>query len=942
MTDSSLPSDQMRSDRRLALDELPQVPDITITGPVQTGRTVAAVDGVAIIFFDPMSQNPHLVFVNDGLADLLGYRADELLGQSPTVLFSPEDAAGELMAMTRALIPAEPGVTPPPMPPPGTAIKPPVTTDPAGPVPDAHFATDADEGFPADGGSVAGAETGFDGGPPSLELDGWGPAVPDPMPRDAPVSPGVPPMPDGPAAPSRSFQDFFDPSPMFESDEPPAPQERTAGSTRSRLPGSIDLAAIAEPSINLDAEMPGLNPPGPPASTADGEPVLPAGPDGHIGPDGPIGVEGAGGPGRQYSATQSLLRSDGTLALVHATHTPIPSLTPTAPYVVVQYRDLGRASAETLLADQAAVIGSLSRGHELGRLCHQVSAQVEQDLPSGSQCWLAVADDQDVLEPVIAGELPFDTVAEIMRIVAESGTDNMKRVISVDGLPGEFIPILHARGLKALWYVPMIGSGGNLRGAMMIATDDSRPDQAITKTLDHLSVVMTTAIEHATAEADIAHQRLHDPLTHLPNRALLVDRLGQSLARLERDGIALSVLLVDIDRFRSVNDTMGVEVGDQVLLEVAGRLLAAVRLGDTVGRISSDQYLIMCVATSGELDAAAVARRVLRSLAEPIRIADGGTLHITASIGVVVVDEPGPSPAAVISNAESALARATASGRGQMAMFEADLRRHVVDRHETEQALHQAITKDELVIHYQPLVEIRTGYMVGAEALVRWDRPGFGLLYPPSFIQIAEESELILPMGNWIIDKVCADLGQWPKSNGRSPMVTINLAAAQLAVDTLVPTVVSALQRNNLHPTRVGFEITESMEIRDLEAAGVNLNRLSELGCRIAIDDFGIGHATLDYIRQFSMANALKIDRSFVAGLDNSKEDTAIVNASIALASSLGLQVIAEGVENIEQLTALEELGCRYAQGFALAKPAPFDEVLALWGKARLYEPDRL
>jgi EAL domain-containing protein (putative c-di-GMP-specific phosphodiesterase class I) len=161
-------------------------------------------------------------------------------------------------------------------------------------------------------------------------------------------------------------------------------------------------------------------------------------------------------------------------------------------------------------------------------------------------------------------------------------------------------------------------------------------------------------------------------------------------------------------------------------------------------------------------------------------------------------------------------------------------------------------------------------------------------------------------------------------------------------VDTLVPTVVSALQRNGLHPTRVGFEITESMEIRDLDAAGVNLNRLSELGCRIAIDDFGIGHATLDYIRQFSMANALKIDRSFVAGLGNSQEDTAIVNASIALAESLGLQVIAEGVENVEQLTALQELGCRYAQGFGLAKPMPLPEVLELWNRSKLYEPIRL
>lgn len=891
-----------------ALDELPQVPDVTITGPVPLNRHIASVDGVAVIFFDPTSRSPHLVFVNEGLADLLGYRPDELLGQNPTILFSPKDANAELLAMTRALIPAQDGVAPRPFTPePDSDSDPdpdstgPVGDGPAGQVvppmppeaakvnrladgpplePDTDFVSggEGDDGFPADTGFSSSAAGGVGDGVPSIELDGWGPgAVSEP-------------------APERSFEDFFDPSPVYE----PEAEE------------SIDLAAIPEPSIDLDAPKPALERPANPTQ------------------------------GKQYSVTQSLLRNDGSLVLVHATYTPIPSMHPTAPYVVVQYRDLSRASAETLLADQAAVIGSLSRGHELGRLCHQVSAQVEQDLPAGSQCWLAVADDNGVLEPVIAGELPFDMVAEIMRIVAESGTDNMKRVVAVGGLPGEFIPILHARSVKALWHVPLIGTGGKLRGAMMIATDDSRPDQAITKTLDHLSVVMTTAIEHATTEADIAHQRLHDPLTHLPNRALLVDRLGQALGRLERDGIALSVLLVDIDRFRSVNDTMGVEVGDQVLLEVAGRLLAAVRLGDTVGRISSDQYLIMCVATSGELDAAAVARRVLRSLSEPVRLSDGGTLHITASIGVVVVDEPGPSPAAVISNAESALARATATGRGQMAMFEADLRRHVVDRHETEQALHRAIENDELVMHYQPLVEIRTGFMVGAEALVRWDRPGFGLLYPPSFIQVAEESELILPMGSWVIDKVCSDLGRWPKSNGRSPMVTINLAAAQLAVDTLVPTVVSALQRNNLHPTRVGFEITESMEIRDLDAAGVNLNRLSELGCRIAIDDFGIGHATLDYIRQFSMANALKIDRSFVAGLDNSKEDTAIVNASIALASSLGLQVIAEGVENMEQLVALEGLGCRYAQGYALSKPIPFDDVLQLWEQARLYEPGSL
>ncbi len=819
MTDAS-----QRSSQTISLDELPPVPDVALAGPGLAAPKLsqaAPVDGVAVLFFDPTTASPYLVFVSEGLASLLGRRVDELLGQSPELLFGP-DGPAEIDDLRRALVIGQ------------------ESSDPA-----------------------VGAAAGGD------DQTGVEPTGSDPVTTDA------------------------------ETIEP-----------ESIEPESIDLEAI-----DLGSE-PGRR------AAVDGPP-----------------------PARRHGTTQVLVGADGDTVLVNATYTTVPSMTPVAPYVVAQYRDLGRESAERLLADQAAVIGSLSRGHELGRLCHQVAAQLEAELDDGSQCWLAVADADGVLEPVIAGDLPFDTVSNILAAVAGSGSPSTKRVVPVEALPSEQAAILRTRAGRSLWYVPMVGAAGPAsgrpRGALMVVTPRESPDRAVTRSLDHLATVMASAIEHATVEADLAHQTLHDPLTHLPNRALLVDRLGQAMARLERDGIALSVLLVDIDRFRTVNDTRGVEVGDQVLLEVAGRLLAAVRLGDTVGRISSDQFLIMCVATSGELDAAAVGRRILRSLAEPIAVADGDELHITASVGVVVVDEPGPSPAVIIGNAESALARASAAGRGQLAMYEADLRRHVLDRHETEQALHRAITETELVIHYQPLVEIRTGFMVGAEALVRWDRPGHGLLYPQSFIQIAEESELILPMGNWIIDQVCADLGRWPKSHGRSPVVTINLAARQLAVDTLVPTVVSALQRNNLHPARVGFEITESMEIRDLEAADVNLNRLSEIGCRIAIDDFGIGHATLDYIRRFSMADALKIDRSFIAGLGDSTEDTAIVNASIALASSLGLQVIAEGVENLEQLAALQELGCRYAQGFGLSRPIPFDDVLELWAGARLYEPQR-
>jgi diguanylate cyclase (GGDEF)-like protein len=782
---------------------------------------------VAVVFFDPDSGSPHLVFVSQGLAAMVGRGIDELLGGDPADLFA------------------------------------------------------------------AGGGVGFDRVRTGLGLD-----------RPAPVAaPTDPDRPDG------------------------------AGPV-------IDLGGPDIDLDGLDREHGGPDPDDP-------ELARPFGP----GP-GPLGRPGPGDePPRVFTASQELARAGGRPLPVHAAYTVVPSMSLLAPYVVAEFRDLEQPSAERLLADQVAVVRSLGRGYELGQVCHQVADQVEQELADGSRCWVAVRAGDGSMEPILTGGLPFEVVEGVVAEMLELGQPLARRVVSIGALSEHRAGRLAQADIVSLWYLPLVSDGEPadersprtvepiLRGAMVVATPRERPTRPQARNLEHLAAVLHSAVEQATVEADLAHQTLHDPLTGLPNRALLVDRLGQVMARLERDDVALSVLLVDIDRFKTVNDTLGADVGDHVLLEVAGRLLTAVRLGDTVGRLSSDQYLVMCAAAKGELDAKAVARRILRSLAEPIEIGDGEQLHITASVGLVVVDEPGSSPAAIISNAESALARATATGRGRMAVFEADHRHDQVERHIIEQALHRAIGTDELVIHYQPLVEVRTGFMVGAEALIRWDRPGHGLVGPGSFIPIAEESELIVPLGRWIIDQVCRDLGRWSRSRGRPPMVTINLGSRQLGADTLVPTIVSALQRNGLHPRRVGFEITESMEIRDAEAAVVNLNRLKELGCRIAIDDFGIGHATLEYIRRFSMADALKIDKSFVAGLGTSREDTAIVDASIALASSLGLQIIAEGVEELDQLDGLRERGVRYAQGFALARPMPFEQVLALWRRQRLYDP---
>lgn len=638
--------------------------------------------------------------------------------------------------------------------------------------------------------------------------------------------------------------------------------------------------------------------------------------------------------------TSHLLRSgSGEAVAVHATHTVLPALAPTAGARLILFRDLSKRSAEQLLSDQAFVLESLERGQDLGALCHQVAVQIEDRLGSAGHCWIGVTDPQNRLEPVVTSGGDPEIVAHTLRLVMGSGEPTTARCVLVENLPTGLAQSFEIDGIVALWAFPTLDSKRQQCGALVVAHRGHEvPTDDEVRLLDNLAGVVGAGIERAAAEAVLAHRALHDPLTRLPNRALLVDRLEHTVARLERDPASLSVLLVDIDRFKSLNDSRGPDVGDRVLLEVAGRLLASVRLGDTVGRISSDQFLMICSANVG-FDPSIVARRAIRSVQEPITLDSGEELRITASVGVVAVDGPGMSPTAIIGKAESALGSAVENGRGRFVVFEEGQQKAAAARHDIEQALHAAIVKNELVLHYQPVCEIKTGRIIGAEALVRWDRPGHGLLGPADFIDIAEDTGLILPLGAWVIEEVGKALASWPKSSGLSPVVTVNLSARQLADDSLVPLVLEVLERNSLPPVRMGFEVTESMRVDDYEAAVVALTALSELGCRIAVDDFGIGYATLDYLRRFSMADVIKIDRSFVAGLGRSKEDSAIVNASMALATSLQKRVVAEGVETAGQLEILAAIGCHYAQGYALSAPVPLETVLQLWAGGKLFDP---
>ncbi len=650
-------------------------------------------------------------------------------------------------------------------------------------------------------------------------------------------------------------------------------------------------------------------------------------------------IDAALAEGRQYECPLSLRTAGGGAVAMHTTHAALPALHPGARYRVVLFRDLRQQTSELLLADETLVVESLARGQDLGSLCHQVASHAESRLVDSGRCWIGVSGLDGRLEPVVTGSHELDLVGPLLRLVMTPGEPTSPRCVLVDDLPAELARPLLATGVQALWAFPALDSDEQPVGALVVAhTAEDVPNDDEFRLLDHLSRVVASAVERVSVETSLAHRVLHDPLTDLPNRVLLIDRLEQALARLQRDPSALSVLLIDIDRFKSINDIWGPDVGDLVLTEVGRRLLSTVRAGDTVGRISSDQFLMICVA-GGEVDAAAVARRVIDAMAEPVVVDDGHELRVSVSVGAVVVTDGNQAAATVVGNAETAVRRAVQSGRGRYALFDPRLQQEAVVRHGLEQALHRALDADELLLHYQPVCEVATGRMVGAEALIRWDRPGHGILGPGRFIDVAEESGLIVDLGAWAIDRVAADLAHWPRSAGVAPVVSVNLSARQLADSSLVATVREALSRHGLPAARMGFEVTESMQIEDVEAACDTLDELSSLGCRIAIDDFGIGYATLDYLRRFSMADILKIDRSFVVGLLDSREDAAIVSASLALASALDLRVVAEGVEGLNLIELLNDLGCHFAQGYALSRPVPLDEVLALWDKQYLFPP---
>jgi diguanylate cyclase (GGDEF)-like protein/PAS domain S-box-containing protein len=430
--------------------------------------------------------------------------------------------------------------------------------------------------------------------------------------------------------------------------------------------------------------------------------------------------------------------------------------------------------------------------------------------------------------------------------------------------------------------------------------------------------------DRKAAEATLAYSATHDNLTGLPNRALLFDRIEVALARSTRHGGAMAVLFCDLDRFKSINDSLGHDGGDRVLTTVAERFGSAIRPDDTVARLGGDEFVICCADLADAAGTKAVVGRLARSLAKPIFV-NGQEIHVSASIGARLA-QPGDNAEDLLRDADTAMYQAKQKGRGQTVIFDDTLRQQAQTLAEVETGLHQALERDELRLHYQPTVSVHTGVISGVEALLRWEHPKRGLLLPSHFIGVAEDTGLIVPIGEWVLDEACQQLRAWQQTGVQSFTMAVNISARQLRSPQLLATVEAIFARTGVNPADICLEVTESVLLDDADAAESTLRALKGLGVRLAIDDFGTGYSSLGYLRRFPV-DMLKVDRSFVANLGAEAEATAIVTSVVHLAQALHLDTVAEGVETQEQRVQLDVLGCQQAQGYYWSEPVPAAEL---------------
>jgi len=457
-------------------------------------------------------------------------------------------------------------------------------------------------------------------------------------------------------------------------------------------------------------------------------------------------------------------------------------------------------------------------------------------------------------------------------------------------------------------------------------TPGRRYDRDARELLQTIAQHVSLALTDAKTVGAMVHQALHDALTGLPNRALFLDRLEHALARAIRGGSEVAVLFLDLDRFKTVNDSLGHAAGDELLCAVSRRIVGCMRAADTAARLGGDEFAVLLEDLDSTHEAVRVAERIIAALEEPIGVADR-EVFVGASIGIAT----GAYGAAdLLRHADVAMYRAKALGKGRYAMFEAGMQAEVMDRLDLEADLQRAVDRGELAVFYQPIIALGTGELAGHEALVRWRHPTRGLLAPGAFIPLAEETGLVAPIGRFVLREACRQAARWAAFVPGLTM-NVNLSGRELEDPRLLDDVTAVLRATGLPAERLVLEITETVLMQDTEATIERLRALRALGVRLAVDDFGTGYSSLRYLNRFPL-DVLKMAKPFVDGLGSPDGDPALARAIIELGSDLGLHIVAEGIERSPQLAHLQRLGCPYGQGFWFARPMPAAEATAALG----------
>jgi diguanylate cyclase (GGDEF)-like protein/PAS domain S-box-containing protein len=487
-------------------------------------------------------------------------------------------------------------------------------------------------------------------------------------------------------------------------------------------------------------------------------------------------------------------------------------------------------------------------------------------------------------------------------------------------------------GFRGAFAFPLM-RGSEVLGVMEFFHREQRePEPGLVNIAESFGSELGQYIVRMEAEQAVKFMAMHDTLTRLPNRAMFNERLAAAIAQAHRHARKLAVLFIDLDRFKLINDTLGHEAGDFVLGEAAQRLTDNLRAGDTVARLGGDEFVVLLEEVVDPVYVGSVSQKLIAALAAPFVIG-GREYRVTASIGVSTYPDDGTDAETLLKNADSAMYRAKELGRNAYEFYSAQISSGALERLSLESGLRRALERDELMLYYQPQIETCSGRIVGMEALVRWRHPELGVLLPARFIKLAEENGLIVPLGDWVVDTACKAHREWKAKRIAPARIAVNLSPRQFLHAGLVKDTVRVLNETGCKPSYLELEITESMVMHDPAGAALLIQELKDMGVRIAMDDFGTGYSSLAHLKHFPI-DSLKIDRSFISDLPGDSGNVAITDAIIAMARTLHLTVIAEGVETRAQFDFLRRLGCDEVQGFYFSPPVPFDEATTLLQEA--------